>query len=84
VAALTAEARAARLDANRLRNDARELKLAVRGNLASSRERLGRAQRETDRARAKRIEPLPSPWSELLWTQTYETLERTLVPLSPR
>jgi hypothetical protein len=84
VAALTAEAYAARLDALRLRTEARELKLAVRGNLRCSRERLGKAQVEAGRARARRDDTLPSPWSELRWTRNYETLEQTLVPLPGR
>jgi hypothetical protein len=81
VASLSAEARAARGDAQRLRSEAQGLKLATRGNLARSRERLGKAQLEASRARAIRVEPLPSPWSELEWTRSCETLERTLVPL---
>lgn len=78
---MTAEARAARTDARRLRNEARGLKLTARGNVARSRKRLGKAQVEATRACATRAEPLPSPWSELLWTESCETLERTLVPL---
>jgi len=81
VAPLSYEARAARVDATRLRSEAQELKLIMRGNLACSRKQLGKAQRETDRAQARRVEPLPSPWSELRWTPPYETLELTLVPL---
>jgi hypothetical protein len=83
VASLRVTAQAARVDATRLRTEAQELKLAVRGNLARSRERLDRAQVQTNRARATRAEPMPSPWSELRWTQPYETLEQTLVPLPP-
>jgi hypothetical protein len=78
---LSCEAQAARGDARRLRHEAEELKLKARGNVARSRKRLGRAQVETDRARANREEPLPSPWSELRWTRAYETLDQTLVPL---
>jgi hypothetical protein len=81
VASLNAEAQAARVDATRLRTQAQALKLAVRRNLACSRERLEQALSETDRARARRDEPMPSPWSELRWTHRYETLEQTLVPL---
>lgn len=81
MATLNASARAARVDARRLRNEAQVLKLSVRGNLARSRERLGKAQLETDKARAMRVEPLPSPWSELRWAQSHDTLDRTLVPL---
>jgi len=81
VASLSASAHAARVDAKRLRNEAQVLKLHLRGNLARSRERLGRAQMETDSARARRVEPLPSPWSGLRWAQSHDTLDRTLVPL---
>jgi hypothetical protein len=83
VAPLKSGARAARANAARLRSEAEGLKLAVRGSLACSRERLETAQSAADDARAKRDEPLPSPWSELRWTQSYETLEQTLVPLPP-
>jgi hypothetical protein len=81
LAALNTSAQRARLDAQHLRAQAQVLKLRVRRNVARSRERLGQAQVETDRARAKRVEPLPSPWSELRWAQSYDTLDRTLVPL---
>ena len=79
--ALTDTAAAARGDARRLRGQTQELRQLVRGNVARSHERLGLAQAEAERARARRLEPLPSPWSDLRWTQTYETLDRTLVPL---
>jgi hypothetical protein len=84
LATLNVAAREARIDARRLRHESESLKLSVRGNLARSRERLGKAQDAADRARARRADPLPSPWSELRWTQTYETLELTLVPLPSR
>ncbi len=74
-------AEAARLDARRLRHEAEALRLAVRGSLACSRERLGRAHVEAGKARARRVEPLPSPWSDLRWMQSYETLDLTLVSL---
>lgn len=83
MAPLSSDAKAARADAARLRNQAEELKLALRSNLASSRARLEKAQSAADVARAKLDEPQPSPWSELRWSQAYETLERTLVPLPP-
>lgn len=81
MAALTSAARAARSDAMRLRSNAQALKLAVRGNLARSRERLDRAHVETDRARAAREIPLASPWSALEWACDDEQLGRVLVPL---
>ena len=78
---MNGSARAARLEARRLRNESQELKLTVRSNLARSQVRLGRAQVEAEWIRARRGEALPSPWSELRWTQTDENLERTLVPV---
>ena len=81
MATLTAEAQVARKDAARLRRETRELKRVVRGNLARSRQRLGKAHVEAERSRACLVEPLPSPWSELRWTRSLETLEKTLVPL---
>ena len=81
MATLNTAAHAARVEAARLRTDAQALKLSVRGNLARSRERLGKAQCEADRVRARRVEPMPSPWSPLRWIESYETLDQTLVPL---
>lgn len=81
MASLSVAARAARVDARRIRSESRSLKLRVHGNLARTHERLGRAELEASKARARRVEPLPSPWSELRWIRTYETLDRTLVPL---
>ena len=74
-------AREARGDAARLRNEAEELKFVLRGNLARSREGLGKAQMEADRARARRAVPCASPWSGLHWLLEDESLERALVPL---
>ena len=79
--ALNDSAQAARVDARRLRGQAQALRKLARTNVARSHEKLDRAHVEADRALARRLEPLPSPWSNLRWTQTYETLERTLVPL---
>ena len=76
-----AAAQAARGDARRLRRESESLKLKARGSLACSRQRLGKARVEASRARARRVEPLPSPWSDLRWTQSYETLDLTLVSL---
>ncbi len=81
MASLNAEAQAARVEARRVRNDSYLLRLTLRGNLARSRERVGQARAETARAHARRLRPLPSPWSELFWSETYETLDRTLVPV---
>jgi hypothetical protein len=81
VAQVNAAAREARGDAARLRDEANELKLAVRSNLVRSRQRLGKAQLETDRARARRAVPCASPWSGLPWLLEDESLERILLPV---
>jgi hypothetical protein len=81
MAEVTVAARAARGDAARLRNETQELKLSVRGNLARSRKRLGKAQLETDRARARRAVPCASPWSGLQWLLEDDSLERILFPV---
>ena len=81
MASLTTTARAARVDAARLRNEAKELKLAVRGNVARSRERVDRAKAQAGRARMQRAAPCGSPWSGLEWLRDDEKLGRVLVPL---
>jgi hypothetical protein len=81
VAAVSAAAREARGDAARLRAEAQVLKLAMRGNLLCSRQRLLKAQLETDRARARRAIPCASPWSGLSWLLEDESLERILLPI---
>ena len=81
MASLSAEARAARFESQRMRDDMRTLRFVMRGNLERSREGVNQAKAETERARARRARPLPSPWSELAWLETYETLDCTLVPL---
>ena len=81
MAEITAAAREARCDAARLRIETEELRLAVRGNLARSRQRLWKAQLETDRARARCAARCASPWSELHWLIADESLERVLFPV---
>jgi hypothetical protein len=81
VVALNDSALRARVDARLLRAQARELRVAARGNVVRTHERVARAHVEADKAREQRLEPLPSPWSELPWTQADGTLEQTLVPL---
>lgn len=81
MAPLTASAEAARVDATRLRSEAEGLKLVVRGNRARSRERLGKAQAEVDRARARCAIRFASPWSGLEWCREDEQLGRVLVPI---
>ena len=77
MAPLSTAARATRFEAGRRRDDSEALKRVALGNLARSRENLGQAQAEAERAR--RVEPLPSPWSALHWTEAYEALDATLV-----
>ena len=81
MAPLSSAAHEARTDATRLRNEAQELKLAMRGNLARTRERLDRAQVQAETARARRAIPCASPWSGLEWCREDEQLGRVLVPL---
>lgn len=81
MAPLTVAAHSARIDARRLRGEARGLKMAVRANVIRTRERLDRAQMEADRARARRAVPCASPWSGLEWLRDDEQLRRVLVPL---
>ena len=81
MAPLSSAAHEARTDATRLRNEAQELKLAMRGNLARTRERLDRAQVQAETARARRAIPSASPWSGLEWCREDEQLGRVLVPL---
>jgi hypothetical protein len=81
VAPLTAPARAARLDAARLRAETKGLKLALRGSLACSRDRLDQAQAAADEARTRRAISFASPWSGLEWCREDEQLARVLVPL---
>ncbi|HZC74746.1 MAG TPA: hypothetical protein VE220_02135 [Gaiellaceae bacterium] len=76
---MNAAAQAARAEASRLRTEAQTLKRVVRANVACSRERMGEAHVEFDRAEL--VGPVPSPWSELRWIETYATLDHTLVPV---
>lgn len=75
------DARVARSAAMRLRSESQGLKLTVRGNLARSRYGLAKANLEAEKTRALRVAPLPSPWSELLWSEAHEKFDRTLVPV---
>ena len=79
--ALNDAALAARVEAQRLRGEATSLKLTTRVNVALSHAHLDRMSAQADRARARRLEPLPSPWSGLRWVQSYDALDQTLVPL---
>jgi hypothetical protein len=81
VVEVRADARAARGDAARLRTEALELKLALRGNLARSRTRLAEAHAAAETARARRAIPCASPWSGLHWLLEDESLETILLPV---
>jgi hypothetical protein len=81
MAALIPEARAARQEAGRLRGESFALKLALRQNAAHSREQLETAEAAMSRVQARREEPLPSPWSALLWSCEDGALEGVLVAL---
>jgi hypothetical protein len=82
VAALIPEARAARVEARRLRVESVMLKRALRESNAHSLEQLRDAEDALSRVRARRSEPLPSPWSTLRWLQDDEALAVVLVSVS--
>lgn len=81
MAPLNDAAEAARAHAARLRIEAQGLKVALRDNLAGSRERLDTARVQADRARARRAIPYASPWSGLEWCREDEQLHSVLVPV---
>jgi hypothetical protein len=86
VAALTVDAaRAARAEAQRLRVDASELRLAVQRSLrlaAVWKERSRTAAATATAARVQRARPAASPWSSLEWLGgDDDELRRVLVPV---
>lgn len=81
MAALIPEARAARIEAVRLRYEARALKHTLRATAARSRNQLLAAEEARDLVLAHHYELLPSPWSSLRWRHQDEALDSTLVPL---
>jgi hypothetical protein len=82
MAALIVEAaKSAREEAQRLRADSNELKLAVRSNARLAETRLTRAWATAAVARAGRAVPMASPWSGLVWLPVDEELNRVLVPV---
>jgi hypothetical protein len=81
VAALMPGAQAAREEAGRLRGEAHALTLALRQSAAHSRAQLETAEAAMNRLQTRRYEPLPSPWSPLLWRLDAEALEGVLVAL---
>jgi len=82
VAALIPEARAARMEADRLRKETDSLKVSVRESAARSRKQLHAAEVALSRVHELRHEPLPSPWSSLQWIYDEETLAGVLVSIS--
>jgi hypothetical protein len=74
-------ARVARADAQRLRADCEELKLAVRATARITRARTSRAAASAAGARARCASPLASPWSGLAWLREDEDLSRVLLPV---
>jgi hypothetical protein len=81
MAALIEDARAVRLEAQRLRTQTIGLKLSCRARALFAQTTLATAQQVTLRIEARRSEPLPSPWSTLDWVYDYRTLHNVLVPL---
>jgi hypothetical protein len=79
VAPLIDAARAARAEAERLRRESAELRLALRWNkqIAGARTR----QAATVAAGVRRQVPMASPWSGLLWLREDDSLDQILVPL---
>ena len=72
-------ARAARVEAMRLRRETVSLKLSLRESAAHSREQLRTAEVALDRVHARRDEPLQSAWSTLHWTCDHRALAGVLV-----
>lgn len=81
MAALIPNARAARDEAARLRDETAGLKLVLRQSAAHSREQLRTAEAVMDRLQDRRDSPLPSPWSTLDWTYEGGALAGVLVPV---
>ncbi len=81
MAELIDEARAVRLEAQRLRTQTAGLKLSCRARAVIARTTLATAQQATLRIEARRTGPLPSPWSTLDWVYDDRTLHDVLVPV---
>jgi hypothetical protein len=82
VAALIEAARAARLEAQRLRTEERRLRIKLRANRAIQDEMMAAAAAAAAARAVQRERTLPSPWSELQWRHADLQLEQTLVALS--
>ena len=82
MAALIVEAaRAARAEAESLRRETAELKLALRWSAQVAEARTRQAAAAAAAARIAYEVPLASPWSGLFWVREDDSLEQTLVPL---
>ena len=81
MATLIPDARSARLEAARLRAETQALEYAVRKSASRSCEQLRAAESSLSRVRARRCEPVPSPWSTLNWASDDESLAGVLVSL---
>ena len=75
------EARAVRLEAQRLRRQTAGLKLSCRARIVIAETTLASAEGVALRIEARRAEPLPSPWSTLDWVYDDRTLHDVLVPV---
>ena len=80
MAELIDEARARRAEAARLRVEASGLRFAAQQRIARTRDAMGAARAQRERARSARAAPLPSPWSGLRWQPPDEVVENALVP----
>ena len=81
MAALIPDARAACLEARRLRGELQTLKHALRESAADSREQCKTANAALELLEARRGQPLPSPWSTLHWSHDHRSLSGVLVLL---
>lgn len=79
MAQLIDEARARRVEAQRLRAEANGLRFATRQKLVRSRDALGEARAQCERVKQRRSAPEPSPWSGLLWHRPDESVDRALL-----
>ncbi|HZT83797.1 MAG TPA: hypothetical protein VE984_00050 [Gaiellaceae bacterium] len=79
--ALIPEARAARVEARRLRREVLELKLVLRESAVRSLAQRRAAAAALSGLAARRGEPLPSPWGTLRWSYDAEPLTGVLVAI---
>jgi len=74
-------ARKARRESERLRSEGAELRLAVRAQSRTARERTAETEATVATLTARRAVPFASPWSGLQWLFEDEALERILLPV---